>query len=120
MQRQLIQCGFLLASLTLLMTACWNEPDFDDTPAISFKAIDKLTLPASEDRRTPKRDSVILTIGFQDGTGDLGENTQDSTRLKTVFGNQTWGNYEIKTYYLVGSTYQELPLAVNSKLFFRA
>lgn len=122
MQRQLIQCGFLLASLTIMLTACWNEPNFSDVPAISYKAIDKITLPASEDRRTPKRDSVIITIGFQDGTGDLGEDVgrADSTRLKTVFAKETWGNYKITAYRLnaTSNAYEELPLAVNAKLFF--
>ena len=118
MKRQLIHCAFLLLGLAPTISGCWNEPNFDDKPAISFKSIDPIDLPASADRRTPRRDSVIITLGFQDGTGDLGEDTRDSTRLKTVFGKETWGNYQIKTLRLVNGKYEELPLEVNAKLFF--
>ena len=100
------------------MAGCWNEPNFDDKPVISFKSIDPIELPASADKRTPRRDSVIITISFQDGTGDLGEDTRDSSRLKNVFGKEAWGNYQIKTFRLVNGNYEELPLDVNSKLYF--
>lgn len=110
----------MLLGFTLFLAGCWNEPNFDDKPYIAFKAIDVIDLPASADKRTPRRDSVIVTISFQDGTGDLGEDVgkADSTRLRTIFGKETWGNYQIKTFRLVNGKYEEVNLAVNNKLFF--
>ncbi|GAB3780573.1 hypothetical protein GCM10028818_33020 [Spirosoma horti] len=107
---------FLLIGLLGLLLACSkNEPTENPTPVITAKAIQKTTLQASAGQA--KRDSVIVTISFSDGDGDLGENTQDSTRLKTVFGNQPWGNYQIRTFQLVNNTFEEINIPGNNKLF---
>jgi hypothetical protein len=120
MQRQLIQSGVLFLALTLGLSACFTEPDFSNTPVIRFQQIYKITKPASADRRTPKRDSVVITIDGEDGDGDLGEDIQlDSARIRrTVFAKETWGNYELRTFQLVNGKYEELILADYQKLFF--
>lgn len=120
MQRQLIQSGVLFLALALGLSACFTEPNFSNTPVIRFQQLYKITKPASADRRTPKRDSVVITIDGEDGDGDLGEDTQlDSVRIRrTVFAKETWGNYELKTMQLVNGKYEELILTDYQKLFF--
>ncbi|MBO0930799.1 hypothetical protein [Fibrella aquatilis] len=118
MRKQLIQGLVVLGVLGTAATACFVEPNYSDTPEIRFLSVTKQTLEAGTGVGRPRRDSVIVTINFQDGTGDLGENTQDTTRQRVVFGKETWGNYEIKTFQLVSGKYEELPLAVLSKLYF--
>lgn len=120
MQRQLIQSGVLFLALTLGLSACFTEPEFSNTPVIRFQQLYKITKPASADRRTPRRDSVVITIAGEDGDGDLGEDIQlDSVRIRrTVFAKETWGNYELKTFQLVNGKYEELILTDYQKLFF--
>ena len=105
--------------LSTAITACFVEPNYSDTPEIRYLSVSRLTLEAGTGVGRPKRDSVIVTINFQDGSGDLGENTQDTTRQRLVFGKETWGNYEIKTLQYTGpNKFEEIPLAVLSKLYF--
>ncbi|WP_345269572.1 hypothetical protein [Nibrella viscosa] len=118
MQRQVIQHSVFLLGLALLVSACFNEPNYSDTPEISFKQVSKFTLAAGGGVGQARRDSVIVTIGFQDGAGDLGEDVRDTARINRTFRNETWGNYEITTFQLVNGRYEVLPLAVNNKLFF--
>lgn len=101
------------------LTACFTEPDYSDTPEIRLIGPPvKVTLEAGGGVGRPRRDSLIMTIRLQDGTGDIGESTGDSARLRQVFGKETWGNYEIRTFEFVNGTYRELPPSDNSKLFF--
>ncbi|WP_375444109.1 hypothetical protein [uncultured Fibrella sp.] len=119
MRRQLIHQGMLAVALSVALTACFTEPDYSDTPAISLVGPPvKVTLAAGSGVGQAARDSVILTIRLQDGTGDIGEDTRDTTRQRVVFGKETWGNYEIKTFEFANGIYKELPAGDNSKLFF--
>ncbi|RNI24984.1 hypothetical protein EFB08_16210 [Rufibacter latericius] len=59
--------AFVLGSLGL--TSCYDEPEFDLTPNLTFRGIEQRTL------RNPSNvtyDSLILIVRFQDGDGDLG------------------------------------------------
>jgi len=59
-----------LAFLAFLATACFKAPQYADTPAIAFESI----------RNAPAgtgTDSVILTVSYQDGNGDLGLGDDD-------------------------------------------
>lgn len=118
MQRQLIHGVLLLIGITFTLSGCFTEPNYSNTPAISFKSIVKYTLPAGKGVGQGARDSVVTTIGFQDGDGDLGENVSDTTRIKQLFTNETWGNYELRTFQLQNGKFTELILDANSKLFF--
>jgi hypothetical protein len=62
----------LLVSLTV--TGCFTEPDYPDVPQIDFKGISRYTLAAGTGVGQQKRDSLVITIGFKDGDGDLGNN----------------------------------------------
>lgn len=119
MRRQLIQRLILAGSLGAVAAACYVEPNYSDTPEISVVGTPvKYTLEAGTGVGAARRDSVILTIRFQDGTGDLGEDNRDTTRIRTVFGKETWGNYELKTFYLQNGQFVEQNAGVNAKLFF--
>ncbi len=66
--------------LVLTMSACFNEPNYPDTPEIDFKGLFKYSLNAGTGVGKSKRDSVVITIGFKDGDGDLGvDNPTEST-----------------------------------------
>lgn len=119
MRRQLIQRMVLACGLGAAAAACYVEPDYSDTPEISVVGTPvKFTLEAGTGVGAARRDSVILTIRFQDGTGDLGEDNRDTSRIRTLFGRESWGNYELKTFYLDNGRFVEQNAGVNAKLFF--
>jgi hypothetical protein len=121
MRIRLIQDGLFFIGLALLVTACFNEPDFGETPAIEFISITKETFEASGGIGNSRRDSVIIALKFQDKSGDLGEDISggaDTNRLRTKFATQTWGNYEVRTFRLNKGKYEEINQDVNNKLFF--
>lgn len=69
---------FFLSIGMLIIQACTevnNEPAFSIIPAISIKDI-------STDTIIQAQDSVVITISYQDGDGDLGESDPDKP---TVF-----------------------------------
>lgn len=118
MQRQLIHPIGLLAGLILVVSACVSEPDYSKTPAISFKGLFAYQRAAGTGVGQSRRDSLVVIIGFQDGDGDLGENTSDTARIRQVFGKESWGNYELRTFEIVNGKPVELSLAGNKVLFF--
>ncbi|NEU65899.1 hypothetical protein [Spirosoma agri] len=119
MQRQLIQPYFLALGMALTLASCFNEPNYSNTPAVDFKGIFKYTIAAGQGVGRSKRDSVVVTIGFKDGDGDLGNDIPiakgDSARYAQ---NGGWGNYDIRTFRLINRQYVELPPTINRVLFF--
>jgi hypothetical protein len=69
--------GFILFGfLGSVVSACFDAPEFADTPEISFEKIQFKETPASADY-----DTLILFLDFKDGDGDLGldpNSTEDS------------------------------------------
>ena len=62
--------GFSLSILAL--NSCVQEPDYSTTPEISFASIRKINKIASDGfGGTTKIDSLIMSINFKDGDGDL-------------------------------------------------
>jgi hypothetical protein len=120
MRLRLIQDGLFFIGLAAFMTACWSEPDFSETPDINFVAVTKETIQASPGVGNGRRDSVVITIGFRDRSGDLGEDigSIDSSRIRVVFGTQSWGNYKIQTLRLINGTYQEFRQEALEKVYF--
>ena len=124
MQRQLIHPVLLLFGITLLLSSCWNEPDFDDTPRIEFLGLSTFKrLPPQGGVGGAERDSVVITLNFTDGDGDLGlfdpkipPTKADSILLNTSY--KEWGNYQIKVLRLVNNKYEELKLPENNVLIF--
>ena len=75
-----------------LLTACEttsDEPAFSTVPALTLEAVSATEL-------TAFTDSLVLTIGYQDGDGDLGSSDPDE-RLITVRDSRL---SEADTYYL--------------------
>ena len=119
MRRQQIQPYLLTLGIALSLSACFNEPNYSDTPEISFKEMYRYPLEAGRGVGKAKRDSVVITVNFKDGDGNLGNDVPvakaDSARY---FSNGGWGNYRIRTFRLINGKYEEVQLAVNKTLYF--
>lgn len=120
MQRLQIHSILILLGVTLALSACFNEPDYSNTPQIEVKPIFKYpNLPAGAGVGRGRRDSVVITIGFKDGDGNLGNDIPvakaDSARYAS---NGGWGNYKIITSRLVNGRYEDLTIPVNKTLYF--
>ena len=117
MRQKLVLNGLMMV-LTVSFGSCSkNEPTFSNTPIIGFRSIAKYTIGTNVART--QRDSVVISITFKDGNGDLGEDVRDTTRLSRTFANQPWGNYQIRTFKFVSGKFEEVSIAGNSKLFFQ-
>jgi hypothetical protein len=88
---------FLLLFLTLfLISGCTKEevkPEFSSTPKIAFLAM-------SPGSVTAWKDSVIFTISYEDGDGDLGQNTAGYENL-FLKDSRTGGSYTYRIRELV-------------------
>ncbi len=119
MQRQQIQPYFLLLGVALAFWACINEPNYSDTPEIRFIDNYRYTLEAGRGVGKSKRDSVVISVFFKDGDGNLGNDIPvpkgDSARYAS---NGGWGNYRIRTFRLESGKYIERQLDVNRTLYF--
>lgn len=75
------------------LASCLDSPDFDNTPSIRFNGIQPYVV--QDFNSLPnivKVDSVVITVNFEDGDGDLGvPSSQRDTSL-------SWGNYRLKTF----------------------
>lgn len=85
---------FSLIVLTpLLITSCVKEPEFSTTPAISFESIKKITKVSSDGFGGKTRiDSIIMSIRFEDGDGDLGIT---ATEIKANAKYKDFRNFEV-------------------------
>jgi hypothetical protein len=101
------------------MSACFTEPNYSNTPEIQFRSIFKYTIEASRGVGKGKRDSVVTTVSFKDGDGNLGNSIplsrEDSIKYKQ---NGGWGNYEIKTFRYINRQFVEFPSTENTTLYF--
>ncbi len=102
------------------VTACIDTPKFEDTPGILFNSIDKYTVPDPFSGPTAMKDSVVITVDFEDGDGDLGispDERSDTTLLNSRY--KEWGNYDLTILKSDGKGgFTQLPSAVTNKLFF--
>lgn len=73
---------FLISLVTF--SACFNPPEFDDSPSIEFKSIE------FKDRGNAARDSLIFTISFKDGNGDLGLDGEISEDIDPPFHDKNF------------------------------
>ena len=74
------------------MLACTGVPDFSNIPSISFSNVRVITKEEPGQLGTTKKDSVIISINFQDGDGDLGITSTELAALKKTYGDS------LKTY----------------------
>lgn len=77
--------GFIILAAIGSLVGCYKEVSFDVKPAIEFRSLKKEI--RIDQFAGSKKDSVILTIKFQDGDGDLGLNEKEKTtaELKNDF-----------------------------------
>lgn len=121
MQRQLIQPVLFLFGLTLLLSGCSPEPDFSDTPRIEFLGLSPFKkLPSRGGVGGGERDSVVITLRYEDGDGDLGVNSPRNKADSAIFFStyKEWGNYQITALRLVNGKYEPLRLRENDNLIF--
>jgi hypothetical protein len=87
------QIILFLFSIVAVLTfnACYKEPNFSLTPEISFNKIEKFI--RLDQFSGAKKDSIILTVNFKDGDGDLGYNSDEIGKKVS----QTDYNYVVKS-----------------------
>ncbi|MEA5258243.1 hypothetical protein VB264_10670 [Arcicella aquatica] len=73
-------------SFLVLMFSCTGVPDFSNIPSISYNNLRIITTEKPTQLGVTKKDSVIISINFQDGDGDLGFNTQEFAALQKKYG----------------------------------
>lgn len=81
--------------------SCYKEPDFSIKPVITFNKI-STEVRLDQDLGGVK-DSIIVSINFQDGDGDLGINTEEIKEFSKKFGY----NYDVETLREVNGTFQK-------------
>ena len=76
----------------ITLGSCYKEPNFSLKPEIEFASISK---DIRLDQFTgAKKDSIIVSVKFQDGDGDLGYNTEEIGKVV----KQTDYNYIVKSF----------------------
>src|SRR4051812_34423285 len=102
--------GIVILSLFLILFgSCFNPPEFPVTPSISFAG-----KPVFKDVADPSiPDSLIITLKFKDGDGDLGlsatENDSPYHEVNYFLGNDAGQLTPLTT----GRRYSNLPAFVN-------
>jgi hypothetical protein len=98
----------IFLSASTLLWSCFNPPEFPSTPQIEFNNVEFRVVGGFSDP-----DSLILSINFKDGDGDLGLSTQDldsPVHVTNFFTGQngeltaiTSGIYDISGFRYLGS-----------------
>ena len=104
--------------MALSLSSCFNEPNYSDTPAIEFQGISPYVVEAGKGVGQSKRDSIVITIGFKDGDGNLGNDDLSPGEIMRYKANGNWGNYQIKTFQYKNKKYVEFDSSVLGTLFF--
>ena len=73
----------IFLSIAAIFGACFNPPNISDKPEIGFDDI-SLYL------RDSQSDSLVVTITFKDGNGDLGLDPNDSTYISDPFHEKNY------------------------------
>lgn len=99
----------LFAGVMLATAGCVDIPKYDFTPAIEFVGIDKFD---GQDRLGNPIKLVRITVSFEDGDGDLGEDVQSEDRQAFLKANGGWGNYHAQVFRYVNERWEvyETPL----------
>lgn len=72
--------------LALGLSSCLKEPEYSTTPAISFNDVQVIRIPVKK-AGEQRRDSIRMTINYQDGDGDLGLSQADQKLAPFKFKN---------------------------------
>ncbi len=117
--KQTVLSSGIIVLVSFVISSCFQEPTYSNIPQIKFKGFSRYALQASSGVGQQKRDSLVITIGFTDGDGDMGNNlpvdSLEIARYRQVGG---WGNYKIITLRLENGQYKSLSTGENTTLFF--
>ncbi len=105
----------LFIGIMLSTVSCVDIPKYDPTPAIEFVGIDKFD---SQDKLGNPMKLVRITLSFEDGDGDLGEDIQSEERRQYLQSNGGWGNYHVQVFRFVNEKWEELELTALDYLAF--
>ena len=90
------RAGGLLAVAGGALSGCLNPPDYADAPSIGDAQV------SFQQRLTGRlgvRDSLVLRVSYQDGNGDLGLSTGDTSGVYSFRGgNRNYFNYFLQPY----------------------
>ncbi len=75
-----------------LVCACTGVPEFSNIPLISYNNVRVITKEEPGLLNVTKKDSVVVSINFQDGDGDLGFTADELAVFKKIYGDS------LKTY----------------------
>lgn len=82
----------LLFIIGLLLTSCLKDPDFPDNPVL--KSMD---LSYKEIGGLQEDDSLIISLHFQDGDGDLGFDASDERHISSPYNEFGFFSYDSNT-----------------------
>lgn len=96
--RKLLGVGFFLViGVSLSLTGCLDTPNFDNTPSIRYNDVDGYTIFDGFSR--VKKDTVIITVDFEDGDGDIGAPLEARKDTLPPDGKyQDWGDYRLRMF----------------------
>ncbi len=101
---------FVVAGLSV--ASCYREPSFSLQPEIEFSRIEKFI--RIDQFTTARKDSVVISVKFRDGDGDLGLNTEEITKAQQT--NDF--NYIIRSFRRVRGNFTEYESLVPISGFF--
>src|SRR6478735_5050911 len=103
--KRISSISFLLIVFFLLFNSCRKKPEYSNTPYISMNAVRHYVVYSVN--RGVMVDSLILSVNFQDGDGDLGVDQDDL--LQSPWKDTV--NIVVDVYRKTGSTYTLLHLS---------
>ncbi|MEM7108664.1 MAG: hypothetical protein AAF519_10600 [Bacteroidota bacterium] len=83
--------SLIVSAIFLTVNSCVDDPEFADMPRIEFESITYV-----EQRNFDEADSLIITINFEDGDGDLGLEPDENTppfNERNYFSNKTGNEF---------------------------
>ena len=98
--------ALIFLTIAIIIHSCYPKPNFSFIPEISYHSKKVITV---EDRATlVKKDSVVLSIKFKDGDGDLGLNAGDT--LPPFHTKESRINIFMDVFIKQGETFVPYPL----------
>jgi len=64
--------------LTALLASCYRPPEFANEPSITFNSVEFKDLPPTSSDGLPQADTLVITLNFRDGDGNLGLGRDDN------------------------------------------
>ncbi len=95
---------FSITTSVLALASCTAEPDFSDVPFISDATLTKYA--SGRDRLGNVNDSLVVSLKFQDGDGDLGVSPTSYPEDDTL--SKINNNYEVRTFQRKNGQFQDI------------